>query len=443
MIIKPKIKGFICVNAHPLGCQKSVENQIDYVESLPANEKPLAGSKKALIIGCSSGYGLASRVALSFGSNTQTIGVYFDREPTARKTASAGWYNNQHIETLAQDKNLFAQSLNMDAFQPETKVAAIELIKASLKEVDLVIYSVAAPRRYIPSEDKWYNSVLKPVGESLQSKSINTDKGLISTVDLEAATQDEIDATVKVMGGDDWYQWMEALNTAGVLSDNCNTIAYTYIGEQITQPIYGEATIGYAKKDLDHTAVKIDKLMSARQLSERQLILDRPEALKDKQYQELKVTEIQALKDKKYAYIGVLKALVTQSSSAIPVMPLYISLLYKVMKESQVHEGCIEQIVRLLRTGLYGDTCQIDSAGRLRVDEHELDATIQAEVMRRWHEINDNNLWQLSDFAGYKRDFFQLFGFDFESINYQQSVDTFGQKIEEAINEETIEGVSS
>jgi len=425
MIIKPKVKGFICVNAHPLGCQKSVENQIDYVENLPTNETPLTGSKKALIIGCSSGYGLASRVALGFGSNTQTIGVYFDREPTARKTASAGWYNNQHIEALAQDKKLFAQSLNMDAFQPETKLATIELIKASLKEVDLVIYSVAAPRRYISSEDKWYNSVLKPVGESLQSKSINTDKGLLSTVDLEAATQDEIDATVKVMGGDDWYQWMEDLDSAGVLAENCNTIAYTYIGEEITQPIYGEATIGYAKKDLDQTAVRIDDLLSARQST-----LERTEALKDK----------------KYAYIGVLKALVTQSSSAIPVMPLYISLLYKVMKENQVHEGCIEQIVRMLNTGLYGDTCQIDSAGRLRVDEHELDATIQTEVKRRWHEINDNNLWQLSDFAGYKRDFYQLFGFDYENINYDQSVDTFGQKSEEAIIEgasKTQEGVAS
>jgi len=429
MIIKPKVKGFICVNAHPLGCQKSVENQIDYVRSLPANEKPLAGSKKALIIGCSSGYGLASRVALSFGSNTQTIGVYFDREPTERKSASAGWYNNQHIENLAKDKSLFCQSLNMDAFQPETKLAAIELIKASIKEVDLVIYSVAAPRRYISSEDKWYNSALKPVGESLQSKSINTDKGLISTVDLEAATQDEIDATVKVMGGDDWYQWMDALNSAGVLSDSCKTIAYTYIGEQITQPIYGEATIGYAKKDLDNTAVKIDNLLNVRQRTS---------------------DKYQAVEDKKYAYIGVLKALVTQSSSAIPVMPLYISLLYKVMKENKVHEGCIEQIVRMLRTGLYGDTCQIDSVGRLRVDEYELDTTIQEEVMRRWHEINDKNLRQLSDFAGYKRDFFHLFGFGYESINYDQSVDTFGQEIEASmfeknINEETenpIEGMS-
>ena len=430
MIIKPKIKGFICVNAHPLGCQKSVENQIEYVKNLPAKDTPLTGSKKALIIGCSSGYGLASRVALSFGSTTQTIGVHFDREPTVRKTASAGWYNNQHIESLARDQNLFAQSLNMDAFQPETKLATIELIKASLKEVDLVIYSVAAPRRFIPSENKWYNSVLKPVGESLHSKSINTDKGLISNVDLEAATQDEIDATVKVMGGEDWYQWMDALNSAGVLSDDCNTIAYTYIGEQLTQPIYGEATIGYAKKDLDLTAVKIDDLLSTRKLSAKQSTLDRSESFKDK----------------KYAYIGVLKALVTQSSSAIPVMPLYISILYKVMKEKQMHEGCIEQIVRMLNTGLYGDTCQIDSAGRLRVDEYELDASIQAEVKRRWHEINDANLWHLSDFAGYKRDFYQLFGFDFENINYDQSVDTFGRRSEEVSIEETgksQEGVAS
>jgi len=398
MIIKPKIKGFICVNAHPPGCQKSVEAQIDYVKMLPSTQVPVTKSKKALIIGCSSGYGLASRTALSFGSNTETIGIYFDREPNSRKTGSAGWYNNQHLEALANAEGRFSQSLNMDAFQPETKIAAIDLIKETLKEVDLVIYSVAAPRRYIASEDKWHSSVLKPVGESLQSKSIDTDKGVINSVSLEAATQEEIDATVKVMGGEDWYQWMEALNAAGVLSDNCKTIAYTYIGEKITQPIYGDATIGYAKKDLDRTAFKIDNLLN---------------------------------KGEKHAHIGVLKALVTQSSAAIPVMPLYISLLYKVMKENQVHEGCIEQIVRLLRTGLYSESCVVDDAGRLRVDEHELNTEIQAEVMRRWDKIDNDNLWELSDFVSYKAEFLQLFGFDCEGIDYEKSLDTFGRCIEE------------
>ncbi len=392
MIVKPKVKGFICVNAHPAGCQKLVEDQINYVK-----DQEIKAPKKALIIGCSSGYGLASRVALGFGANTDTLGVYFDREPTERKTASAGWYNNQHFEKLAKQNGLEARSLNADAFQQDAKDAVIELIKNTIQTVDLVIYSVAAPRRYVASEDKLYSSVLKPVGDGFKGKTINTDKGIIDYIDLEPATQSEIDATVKVMGGEDWYQWMEQLNNAGVLSDQCKTIAYTYIGEELTQPIYGDATIGFAKKDLDSTVQKIDALLKK---SNDTLI-------------------------EKRAYIGVLKALVTQSSAAIPVMPLYISLLYKVMKEKGTHEGCIEQISRMLSTGLYGDTCQLDDVGRLRVDEHELEEAVQLEVKRRWNEITNENLRQLSDFEGYKNDFLKLFGFGFQTINYEAEVETF------------------
>jgi len=387
MIIKPKIKGFICVNAHPNGCQKNIETQINSIKA----KQPLDGPKKVLIIGCSSGYGLASRIALAFGSQADTLGVYFDREPTERKTASSGWYNNQHLELLAQKQGLIAESLNVDAFQPEAKEEVIALIQNTLKQVDLVIYSVASPRRYVANEDKLYSSVLKPIGKRFQGKSINTDKGEISTVELMPASQAEIDDTVKVMGGEDWYQWLECLNHADVLSENCKTIAYTYIGDELTKPIYGDATIGRAKEDLDKTAHDIDTLLNQGH------------------------TE-------KYAYIGVLKAIVTQSSAAIPVMPLYISLLYKVMKEKELHEGCIEQIFRMLSTGLYGDTCQLDEAGRLRVDEFELQAAVQQEVKRRWDLINNDNLLKLSDFEGYRKDFLQLFGFGFDDIDYQEDI---------------------
>jgi len=391
MIIKPRVKGFVCVNAHPSGCREYVEEQVDY-----AKNQPLAGPKRALIIGCSSGYGLASRISLGFSSGADTIGVYFDREPTERKTASAGWYNNQHVERLAKDQGLAAHSLNMDAFQEGTKQAVIEQIKATIKEVDLVIYSVASPRRYVAGEDKWYNSVLKPIDNDFEGISIDTDKGVLKTVKLEMAQQDEIDATVKVMGGEDWVRWIEVLNEAGVLANKCKTVAYTYIGDKITWPIYGDATIGQAKKDLDKAAKKIDALLMQDDLRN----------------------------DGGRAYIGVLKALVTQSSAAIPVMPLYISLLYKVMKEKGVHEGCIEQISRIISTGLYGDSCQKDIAGRLRVDEHELAEDIQSEVKRRWNDISNENLRQLSDFDGYKNDFLNLFGFGFQSIDYEADVDT-------------------
>lgn len=385
MIIKPRVKGFICVNAHPSGCREYVEEQVSY-----AKEHKSTGPKRALIIGCSSGYGLASRISLGFSSDADTIGVYFDREPTERKTASAGWYNNQHVERLANAQGLVANSLNMDAFQEETKLAIIEEIRATIKKVDLVIYSVASPRRYVAGEDKWYNSVLKPIGSDFEGISIDTDKGEIKTVKLDMAEQDEIDSTVKVMGGEDWVQWIEILGEAGVLANDCKTIAYTYIGDTITWPIYGDATIGMAKKDLDRAADRINALMASGGR----------------------------------AYIGVLKALVTQSSAAIPVMPLYISLLYKVMKEKGVHEGCIEQISRILSTGLYGDSCHKDNAGRLRVDEFELAEDIQSEVKRRWNDISNENLRQLSDFDGYKSDFLKLFGFGFQTIDYEADVET-------------------
>ncbi|WP_250657453.1 enoyl-ACP reductase FabV [Alkalimarinus coralli] len=386
MVIKPKVKGFICVNAHPNGCFEYVNEQAEF-----ATAHTLDGPKRALIIGSSSGYGLASRIALALGGAADTIGVHFDREPTERKTATAGWYNNMRVEQLARARGLVAESLNMDAFQEDAKLATIKKIRETVKKVDLVVYSVAAPRRYVASEDKWYSSVLKPIGSVFKGKTIDTDKGEIKSVELMGANQEEIDATIKVMGGEDWQHWIEALNNAGVLADGCKTIAYTYIGDEITWPIYGDATIGQAKKDLDKTVTKINTLLQNHGGS---------------------------------AHIGVLKALVTQSSAAIPVMPLYISLLYQVMKEKGTHEGCIEQIYRILTTGLYGDNCQKDSAGRLRVDEHELTEEVQSEVKRRWELISNENLRQLSDFDGYRRDFLKLFGFGFQRIDYEASVET-------------------
>lgn len=396
MVIKPKVKGFICVNAHPGGCSAYVDQQVEY-----AAKQSINGPKRALVIGASSGYGLASRIALAMASGADTVGVHFDREPTERKTAGAGWYNNQRFEKLAKEKGLIAESLNVDAFQDDAKQTVIETIKQTIKQVDLVVYSVAAPRRYVAHEDKWYSSVLKPIGAPFEGKTIDTDKGEIKTVELQEANQDEIDATVKVMGGEDWLQWIEQLHNAGVLADGCKTIAYTYIGDELTWPIYGDATIGQAKKDLDKTVARINTLL---------------------QHDGSRSSKSQTAGNS--AYIGVLKALVTQSSAAIPVMPLYISLLYQVMKEQGTHEGCIEQICRILTTGLYGDNCQIDSAGRLRVDEYELAEEVQSEVKRRWERISNENLRQLSDFDGYKSDFLKLFGFGFQDIDYEVDIDT-------------------
>lgn len=396
MIIKPKVKGFICVNAHPEGCREYVDQQVQY-----ASERTFEGAKKALIIGSSSGYGLASRIALGMGCGADTVGVYFDREPSDRKTAGAGWYNNRRFETLAKARGLVAESLNIDAFQDDAKVKVIDKIKETISNVDLVVYSIAAPRRYVASEDKWYSSVLKPIGREFQGQTIDTDKGEIKSVELQQANQEEIEATVKVMGGEDWLLWMEALNEAGVLAKNCKTIAYTYIGDEITWPIYGDATIGQAKKDLDKTVTRINTLLEPN----RECSNSKPSS-------------------ESSAYIGVLKALVTQSSAAIPIMPLYISLLYQVMKEQGTHEGCIEQIVRILTTGLYGESCQTDDAGRLRVDEHELTEEVQTEVKRRWERISNENLRQLSDFEGYRSDFLKLFGFGFQNVDYEADVET-------------------
>ncbi|WP_308368457.1 MULTISPECIES: enoyl-ACP reductase FabV [unclassified Microbulbifer] len=383
MIIQPKVRGFICTNAHPQGCAANVREQIDYIKSQPAIEN---GPKKVLVVGASTGYGLASRITAAFGCGADTLGVFFEKPPTDKRTASAGYYNAAAFEEEAHKAGLYAKSINGDAFSDEIKAKAIEMIKADMGKVDLVVYSLASPRRTDPETGELYSSVLKPIDKAYTTKSLNTDKLEISEVTVEPATEEEIAATVKVMGGEDWERWMDALSDAGVLADGCKTVAYTYIGEKLTWPIYGRATIGKAKEDLDRAA----------------------KAITDS--------------DKAEAHVAVLKAIVTQSSAAIPVMPLYISLVYKVMKEEGTHEGCIEQLYRLYTEGLYTDSPRLDDANRYRMDDKELRPETQAKIEALWPQVTDENLFELTDYKGHHEDFLKLFGFGIEGIDYDADV---------------------
>lgn len=389
MVIKPKVRGFICTTAHPLGCAENVKQQIAYVKE---HKTSVAGPQNVLVIGCSNGYGLASRITSAFAFGANTLGVMFEKEPSERRAASAGWYNTRAFEQAAQAEGLYAQSLNMDAFSNEAKDKVIECIKEKMGKVDLIVYSLGAPRRTDPNTGETYSSTLKPIGAAVTRKNLNTDTRVVSDLTLEPANDDEIFNTVKVMGGEDWELWIDALSSAGVLAENATTTAYTYIGKELTWPIYGHATIGKAKEDLDRAAKAIQQKLQA--------------------------------KVNGSAYVSVLKALVTQSSSAIPVMPLYISALYKVMKEEGTHEGCIEQIFGLLNTQLYGGgTLNLDEAGRIRMEDNELKASVQQKVADIWQQVNTENLDELTDFKGYQVEFFKLFGFGFDAIDYDADVD--------------------
>lgn len=382
MIIKPKVRGFICTNAHPQGCAAHVQEQIDYTRAQGAID---GGPKKVLVIGCSTGYGLASRITSAFGSGAKTLGLCFEKPPTERKTASAGYYNTAAFHAAAEQEDLYARTINGDAFSNEIKEQAIAAIKDDLGQVDLVVYSLASPRRTDPTTGETYSSVLKPIGEGYTAKNLNTDTMKIGEVTVEPATEQEIHDTVKVMGGEDWELWLAALDKAGVLAEGAKTVAYTYLGDKITWPIYGHATIGKAKEDLDRAAAVLNQ-----QLSEKN----------------------------GQARVAVLKALVTQASSAIPIMPLYMSILFKVMKEQGTHEGCIEQIQRLFTECLYSDNPRTDSDGRLRVDNKELDPAVQAEVEAIWPKVTEENLFELTDYKGYNADFLKLFGFGFAGVDY-------------------------
>ncbi|MCH8551059.1 MAG: trans-2-enoyl-CoA reductase family protein [Natronospirillum sp.] len=393
MIIKPKVRGFICTTSHPVGCAANVEEQVKFVEQQNIRGN---GPQNVLILGCSTGYGLASRIVSAFGYGAKTLGVMFEKPGTEKRTASAGYYNTLAFEERARNKGLYAKTLNLDAFSQEAKAEVIEAIQADMGKIDLVVYSLASPRRKDPVTGEVYSSVLKPVGEAVTRKTLNTDSGEVSELTLEPASQEEIDATIKVMGGEDWELWMDALDQAGVLAPNAKTTAYTYIGKELTWPIYGHATIGKAKEDLDRAAQAITGKLQAGQGGK--------------------------------ARVSVLKALVTQASSAIPVMPLYISLLYRVMKEQGTHEGAIEQIYRLLAEELYNPDRDpiLDESGRVRVDLKELDDEVQTRVEQLWQEVTTENVKSISDFAGYQADFFRLFGFGVPGVDYEADVDPRG-----------------
>ena len=386
MIIQPRVRGFLCTTTHPEGCRENVRRQIAHVQSGGAIAD---GPKRVLILGASTGYGLASRITAAFGAGAATIGVFFEKPGTERKPGTAGWYNAAGFHGFADEAGLYAKSINGDAFSDDVKDKVIALIKEDLGQVDLVVYSLAAPRRTHPKTVVVHTSTLKPIGSDTTQKGVNTDKGAIQEYHLEAATQEEIDNTVAVMGGEDWQMWIEALDDAGVLADGAKTTAYTYIGEKITWDIYWHGTIGAAKKDLDKRVVDIRQRLAARGGDAR---------------------------------VSVLKAVVTQASAAIPAMPIYLAILFKVMKARGEHEGCIEQVNRLFRDSLYGALTGPDGEGRLRADNLELNPDVQAEVEAIWAKIDSDNLTTLSDFEGYRREFLQLFGFEVEGVDYEADV---------------------
>ncbi len=387
MIIKPRVRGFLCITTHPAGCDANVKRQIDYVQGQGKIDN---GAKRVLVIGASTGYGLSSRITAAFGCGAATLGIFFEKEGTDKKPGTAGWYNSAAFHRYAEADGLYAKSINGDAFSDEVKQKTIDTIKADLGEVDLVVYSLASPRRQHPVTGVVHNSTLKPIGSDAMQKGVNTDKEQVQDFHLEEATQEEIDNTVAVMGGEDWEMWINALDEAGVLAEGVKTTAYTYIGEKLTWDIYWHGTIGAAKKDLDKRVIAIRERLAAKGGDAR---------------------------------VSVLKAVVTQASAAIPAMPIYLALLFKVMKEQGIHEGCIEQINSLFRDSLYNAAPQLDEEGRLRADRKELDPVIQAAVATLWEQINTDNLHELSDFVGYKREFLQLFGFEVDGVDYDAEVD--------------------
>lgn len=386
MIISPKIRGFICTTAHPDGCESHVRQQVDYVKS----QAPLDNSqKKVLVIGSSTGYGLASRIVPAFAGGADTLGVFFERPANEKKSGSPGWYNSYAFEELAKSEGLYAKSINGDAFSDDIKNKTIEEIKKNMGQVDCVIYSLASPRRQDPKSGEIYKSCLKPIGQTYTQKTVNTDKAEVEEITIESANDDEINQTVKVMGGEDWELWIDALREANVLAPSVTTMAYSYIGPELTWSVYKDGTIGRAKIHLEQSCQRINE----------------------------KIAE-----DGGRAYVSVNKAVVTQASSAIPVVPLYISVLFKKMKEEGIHEDCIEQIYRLFSERLSSDP-QLDSEGRIRIDDWEMRDDIQQSVAEDWEKINTDNLSEISDFEGYQSDFLKLFGFGIPGINYDAETD--------------------
>ena len=384
MIIEPKIRGFICTTAHPTGCATNVQRQIDHVAikgAIPSDRK------RVLVLGCSTGYGLASRIVTTFGSDADTIGVSFEREPGEAKPASAGWYNNRAFENRAKAAGRKAITIEGDAFSDAVKAETIEAIKANLGQVDLIVYSLASPVRTDPKDGVTYRSAIKPYGSQVTSKTLNTGTGEVSEITVEPATEEEAAATVKVMGGEDWELWIKALAEAGVLAENFLSLNYTYLGSELTWPIYHKGTLGKAKGDLDRAA-----------------------------------KAIRAAHGEHAAHVVALKAVVTQASSAIPVVPLYGTLLIKVEDEMGLGEGPIQQIDRLFRDKLQGGL-DLDDEQRIRVDDWELSEAMQAELKKRWAELTTETLPALADLPKYREEFLKLFGFSVGGVDYCKDLD--------------------
>lgn len=383
MIVKPRIRGFVCVTAHPKGCEAKVRQEIEVAKAA----KKTDGPKKVLVIGSSTGYGLSTRVAAAFSYDAATLGVFYERPCINGKPASAGWYNSVAFEKAAHEAGLYAKSINGDAFSDEVKAQTIKQIKADLGQVDLVVYSLASPRRTDPKTGETYKSVLKPIGSGFTNRSLDTDKNEVCEVTIDPAVGDEVEHTIKVMGGQDWELWMDALDEAGVLAPGAKSVAYSYIGPELTWPVYTNGTIGQAKKDVERAAAAITEQHDCE------------------------------------AYVAVNKAVVTQASSAIPVVPLYISILFKVMKAKGTHEDCIEQMVRLLEDRLYGEDLQLDDHGRIRVDDWEMAPDVQEAVEKIWPEITSETLLSQSDYEGYQQNFLTLFGFGMPDVDYEEDVE--------------------
>ena len=380
------MRGFICLTSHPEGCDRNVLNQINYTKS----KGDINGPKKVLVIGASTGFGLASRITSAFGSQASTIGVFFEKPAAEGKPASPGWYNSAAFEKYAHQDGLYAKSINGDAFSNEIKQQTIDLIKQDLGQIDLVIYSLASPVRTNPNTGITHKSVLKPIGSTFSNKTVDFHTGIVSDISIEPCNDDDIKNTIAVMGGEDWEMWIDALKNENLLSPKAMTIAYSYIGPSLTEAVYRKGTIGRAKDDLEATAFKISEKLSS---------IDGK------------------------AFVSVNKALVTQASSAIPVIPLYISLLYKTMKEAGIHEGCIEQIQRLFKDRLYsGNTIPVDEKGRVRIDDWEMREDIQAKVAELWIKATTDTLGALGDLEGYKSDFYNLFGFKVGDVDYNNDV---------------------
>ncbi|MDX1301967.1 enoyl-ACP reductase FabV [Photobacterium sp.] len=389
MIIKPRIRGFICTTTHPIGCEENVKEQIAYTKA----QGPIANApKRVLVVGSSSGYGLSSRIAAAFGGGAATIGVFFEKPGTEKKPGTAGWYNSAAFDKLAKEEGLYAKSLNGDAFSHEAKQKTIDLIKEELGQIDMVVYSLASPVRKMPETGEVVRSCLKPMGETYTATAVDTNKDVLIETSIEPATEQEVTDTVTVMGGQDWELWINALADAGVLADGCKTVAYSYIGTEITWPIYWHGALGKAKMDLDRAATELNRKLSASGGS---------------------------------ANVAVLKSVVTQASSAIPVMPLYIAMVFKKMREEGVHEGCMEQIYRMFTQRLYkadGTAPEVDEANRLRLDDWELREDIQKHCRELWPNVTNENLFDVADYQQYKDEFMKLFGFGIESVDYDADV---------------------